>query len=246
MQLAKRLVSCGARGLPRLAALALLAPLLAFVATPATAQVRAAGETAAGIPTASPLTIGLWTLTSFDRAGGGFSHCAISAPYSNGVTLIVSVSADRGWRIGMADRSWTLDEGQPLPLALEMRGSPAVAVLATAVAPWMMLSQALPAPGFVDRLREAPRIAISTGAARFDLELRDLREALAVLEGCAAEREMPAAASETAPEARPSSTDLPAPPGLDLARRPPGHDEPAGGLPAFDALLAATFRRIAP
>jgi len=211
-----RLVACGVRGSLLLAA---ALALLVLAAVPATAQVRATGETAI-----RTLTIGLWTLSSFDRAEGGFSHCAISAPYSNGVNLIVSLTAEGSWRVGMAHPHWNLEVGRPLPLALEMYGLPPIAVLATTVTPRMVLSHTLQDPNLVDRLREATRIIVSGDGARFDLELRDLREAFALLEGCAAGRGPAAAASEPTPDAQRNFAGLIAHPGLDRMRRQPGQE----------------------
>lgn len=228
MRHVKRVLAGGVRRLSHLTALA----LLALAAVPATAQVRATGGAAPG-----SLTIGLWTLSPFDRAEGGFSHCAISAPYSNGVNLIFSLTAEGSWHIGMAHQRWSLDVGQPLPLALEMHGVPPVAVLATAVTPWMVLSTALQDPGLVDRLREAARIVISGGPARFDLELRDLREAFAVLEGCAAERGPPGPASGPAPDVERIFAGLAAHPGLARMQRLSLRE--GGGLPNWDLVWRA-------
>lgn len=209
-------------GLPLLSTLALLVH-----AAPAAAQLRASS----GVAT-NTLTIGLWTLSSHQRATGGFSHCAISAPYSNGVDLIFSLDSGGSWRIGLAHQRWNLDAGQPLPLALATHDRPPVAVVATAVTPWMVLSQPLRDPGLVDHLRAATRMVISGGSALFDLELRDIREAFAVLEGCAAEGEMPGPAGDDAEAAARLFEAIAAHPGLEGLRRVTGRS--GSGLPNWD------------
>lgn len=192
----------------------------------------AARDRAAGGP-----TIGLWTLSSIDRPEGGFSHCAISAPFSNGVNLVVSLDGGGRWRLGMAHREWRLDPGLPVPLAVELDGSPPVAVLAVARTPWMILSDALSEQPVIERLRRAARMAVIGGAARFDFELNDLREAFAVLEGCAEESGRQPLRMPPEKEARRLFEELAAREGLDRMRRLP--DQPQARLPDWDVVWRA-------
>lgn len=66
----------------------------------------------------SRATIGGWSLSAHDRAGGKFSHCAISAPYKSGIRMLFSVSGDQSWRVGWTHESWRFTKGQSVDLTL--------------------------------------------------------------------------------------------------------------------------------
>jgi len=183
------------------------------------------------------LTRGLWTLSSVDRSDGGFSHCAISAPYTDGVNLIIWLDADGGWRFGMTHRDWQLDVDLPLPLALEMDGAPPVAIVAAARTPSMVLSEPLSGSPLIDRLRWASNVVVFGGAARFNFEFRDLREAFAVLEGCAEERGRQPVRADPVRESQRLFDSLAAHEGLDRVQRLPG--KPHAALPNWDVVWRA-------
>jgi hypothetical protein len=47
---------------------------------------------------------------------GAFSHCAASANYKSGITLLFSVSADRTWSMGFSSPSWEFTPGTRYPV----------------------------------------------------------------------------------------------------------------------------------
>jgi hypothetical protein len=47
-----------------------------------------------------------------------FSHCAASAPYRSGISMVVSIGRDFGWRLGFADEAWNLTPNQQIPVRL--------------------------------------------------------------------------------------------------------------------------------
>jgi hypothetical protein len=61
-----------------------------------------------------------------------FSHCAISAPYRSGISLVFAVSNDYTWRIGWAHKSWSLVPGQTVELQMYIDGHGPYKVMAKA------------------------------------------------------------------------------------------------------------------
>gem|GEM_PF-2768283 len=171
---------CAALGI--VAWLALVLPL-GLVLSPSTANAwpsRAIAD--------AEVTVGLWRLSAHERADGRFSHCAISAPFSNGVTLVLAMADSRTWRLGLVHSGWSLGRGDATRLAVEADGRAPAALMASSPEPWMVTSDWLEDRALLDRLRESKRLAVTGGTARHEFQLRDMREALAVLEGCAESR----------------------------------------------------------
>lgn len=92
---------------------------------PATARLAAAGlalvaAVSAGSADAAriaPLEIGGWSGGAYsDDQTGSFSHCAASANYRSGVSLLFSVSNDEAWSMGFSSQSWSLVPGNRYPV----------------------------------------------------------------------------------------------------------------------------------
>jgi len=86
------------------------------------ATVVAAAGMALSAPMASSaeiakLRIGNWQGGAFSNdQNGTFSHCAASARYKSGITLVFSVSNNRVWSMGFSSSTWNLNRGSSYPV----------------------------------------------------------------------------------------------------------------------------------
>lgn len=75
------------------------------------------GATAASSAEIAKLRIGNWQGGAFSNdQNGTFSHCAASARYKSGITLVFSVSNDRVWSMGFSSSTWNLNRGSSYPV----------------------------------------------------------------------------------------------------------------------------------
>lgn len=63
------------------------------------------------------LKIGNWSGGAFTNNNtGAFSHCAASARYKSGITLVFSISNNRQWSMGFSSPSWNFTQGTTYPV----------------------------------------------------------------------------------------------------------------------------------
>jgi len=75
-----------------------------------------------------------WELSSHRSATTGqFTHCAASARYNSGVSLLYSVSHRFDWNMGFTSTSWNLQPGTQVPVIYTIDSSPPRAATAIAV-----------------------------------------------------------------------------------------------------------------
>ena len=75
------------------------------------------GSAKADLIPGSQTTVAGWQMGAYDR-DGKFSHCAMSAPYKSGITMVFSVSDDFSWRVGWGHTAWRFKTGQGVDLTL--------------------------------------------------------------------------------------------------------------------------------
>lgn len=77
----------------------------------------ALGASAASAAEIAKLRIGNWQGGAFSNdQNGTFSHCAASARYKSGITLVFSVSNNRVWSMGFSSSTWNLNRGSSYPV----------------------------------------------------------------------------------------------------------------------------------
>lgn len=65
----------------------------------------------------STLKVGNWNGGAYTHTETGeFSHCAASASYKSGITLIFSIDRGLSWALGLSDDDWKLSEGDNYPV----------------------------------------------------------------------------------------------------------------------------------
>lgn len=63
------------------------------------------------------LRLGNWNGGAFTNdKTGAFSHCAASANYKSGVTLLFSITSDKSWSMGFSSPTWDLTPGSTYPV----------------------------------------------------------------------------------------------------------------------------------
>lgn len=81
-----------------------------------------------------PIRIGAWEGDAYTSGSTGtFSHCAASGAYESGIVFIVSVDRNFGWSLGFMHESWSLREGESLPITLLFDRRSEFRVIGTAV-----------------------------------------------------------------------------------------------------------------
>lgn len=77
----------------------------------------ALGASAASSAEIAKLRIGNWQGGAFSNdQNGTFSHCAASARYNSGITLVFSISNNRVWSMGFSSSTWNLNRGSSYPV----------------------------------------------------------------------------------------------------------------------------------
>ncbi|MEI2386648.1 hypothetical protein [Breoghania sp. JC706] len=73
----------------------------------------------------SHFKIGNWDGGAYTHSKtGAFSHCAASASYRSGTTLVFSVHADLNWAFGLVNNAWKLKTGESYPVRYWIDRSP--------------------------------------------------------------------------------------------------------------------------
>lgn len=63
-----------------------------------------------------------WQMGAYTSARGQFSHCAMSATYNSGITMLFSISGNYSWRVGWTHPRWQFTKGQQVPIAIYVDG----------------------------------------------------------------------------------------------------------------------------
>src|SRR4030095_2581718 len=63
---------------------------------------------------------GEWHGQSFPDDGGEFTHCAMSASYLSGISLLFSLNSSYSFTMGFASPGWALPLGDTYPLLLKI------------------------------------------------------------------------------------------------------------------------------
>ena len=103
------------------AAAAIFAAAVTFTATTASAEKIA------------NLKAGSWSGGAYtNNATGAFSHCAASARYKSGISLLFAVTRGRQWSMGFTNGGWQLRPGRKYPVRFQVDNGPILKATATA------------------------------------------------------------------------------------------------------------------
>ncbi|MDX3809187.1 hypothetical protein ACXIUS_29280 [Bosea thiooxidans] len=131
------------------------------------------------------IVVGNWSGGTFTNdQTGAFSHCAVSARYKSGVTMLTSVTADFTWLLGFTKPDWTLRTGETLKLRLVFDRSSTIDVVANIKSP-TLLTIAMPAQSaLINAFRKGRYLELVANDARYTFALTSTGEMLPALVEC--------------------------------------------------------------
>lgn len=176
--------------------------------------------------------VGNWRIGAytFDNTGG-FSHCAASATYRSGISMVFALSGNHTWRIGWTHPNWVLTKGQRLDIALHVDGGPANWVTAVAVSQTIAYAELPANAALFDLFRRGYHLTVTAQGNRYEFNLEGTYAALTELGACIA-----AYGSAGQPPNAPAGT---APPPIVGAKQPPPIIGPAASPSAPQPAAAA-------
>jgi hypothetical protein len=203
---------------------------LAFVAT-LMVGVAARAELING----SQFDSGIWKGAAYTNDNTGrFSHCAMSTPYPNGVSMFFAISDNYTWRIGWSYKAWNLNVGQSYPVSLSVDGVNAGTVQAKAVNRQFFVAELPAQTTLFDLFRRGNLLTMVSSSDRFQFSLQGTNTALTVLIGCTRNQ-----LASAPPQPRPpqSAADRPGPitvpqPADPRPAQPSAQPAPPSGAPA--------------
>ena len=130
--------------------------------------------------------VGGWSLSAHDRAGGKFSHCAISAPYKSGIRMLFSVSGNQTWRVGWTHESWRFTKGQSVDLTLLVDNAGPFPLKAVAATENLALAELPAKEELFDVMRKGNRMTVRAMGNTYAFNLDGTYAALTEVLNCTA------------------------------------------------------------
>ncbi|UZF92092.1 hypothetical protein [Bosea sp. NBC_00550] len=131
------------------------------------------------------IVVGNWSGGTFTNdQTGAFSHCAVSAHYKSGVTMLTSVTSQFSWLLGFSKPEWKLRTGETLSLRLVFDRSSTIDVTANIKSP-TLVTIAMPAQSaLINAFRQGRYLELVANDARFTFALTSTGEMLPALVEC--------------------------------------------------------------
>jgi S1-C subfamily serine protease len=145
-------------------------------------QVGVAGAAHAKGPFGS-VNVGNWVGGAFSNdETGAFSHCAATAPYANGVILVIGQGVAGSWTLGFASPSYQFKQGENAAIDLTFDGQEQARLYATANQP-NMLTAVMPA-NVVRTFQKASLMVATSGRTVLNFDLTSTGPVIAALANC--------------------------------------------------------------
>lgn len=145
-------------------------------------QVGIAGMAHAKGPFGS-VNVGNWIGGAFSNdETGAFSHCAVTAPYANGVILVVGQGVTGSWTLGFASPSYQFKQGENTAIDVIFDGQEQARLFATANQP-NMLTSVMPA-NVVRTFQKATLMVATSGRTVLNFDLTSTGPVIAALANC--------------------------------------------------------------
>lgn len=176
-------------------------------------QMALAGLAHAAGPFGS-INVGNWIGGAFSSdETGAFSHCAVTAPYANGVILVVAQNAAGSWLLSFASPGYKFNKGENAAIDVIFDGQEQARLFATANQP-NMLTSIMP-PNVVRSFQKASLMVATAGRTVLQFQLTSTAPIVAALGNCAAKMKaegLDKAGDFTKVAAKPAANDKAAPP----------------------------------
>ena len=145
-------------------------------------QVSVAGIAYAKGPFGS-VNVGNWIGGAFSNdETGAFSHCAATAPYANGVILVVSQNAASTWLLAFASPSYHFNKGENAAIDVTFDGQEQARLFATANQP-NMLTAVMPL-NVVRTFQKSSLMVATSGRTVLNFDLTSTGPVIAALTNC--------------------------------------------------------------
>ena len=145
-------------------------------------QVGIAGVANAAGPFGS-VNVGNWIGGAFSNdETGAFSHCAATAPYLNGVILVVGYNSVGTWSLAFASPSYRFKQGENAAIDVIFDGQEQARLFATANQP-NMLTAVMPA-NVVRTFQKANLMVATSGRTVLNFDLASVGTVIAALSNC--------------------------------------------------------------
>jgi hypothetical protein len=153
----------------------------------ATAAAAILMPASAGAATIHTYKVANWNLGAYtNNSTGRFSHCAASARYRNGLTLIFSVTESLDWGISFLNPEWNLREGRVLDIEYRIDNGNTQNASARAVNPRQIVAKLPDSAGLFNQFRYGYRLVVSINDGRpVPFDLRDTNAMLTEVLRCA-------------------------------------------------------------
>lgn len=129
--------------------------------------------------------IGNWDGGAYTHSKTGkFNHCAASARYRNGNSLVFAIYKNRSWALGMVNKAWNLKVGDTYPVRYRIDSGSELSGKAGAIAGNQIK---LPLPGdnkLFNRMRRGSLLTVSLGFKTVKFKLTDTNAILTRLFDC--------------------------------------------------------------
>lgn len=114
---------------------------------------------------------------------GAFSHCAASAKYKSGITLVFSVNRNYKWKMSFAKPSWRLNSGNSYPIVYRVDRNRIFKSRATAINSKMAMTP-LPGKNLFNQMRRGRKLYVKTKKDTLGFSLNGSSKMLASLVRC--------------------------------------------------------------
>lgn len=156
---------------------------------------------------------GGWSLQSFRSSPTGqFSHCAASASYQSGITLLYSVNSRIEWSMGFASDRWNLQQGARIPVEFAIDGLPSRSATGTAVNSRHVVVPLPDDAQLFQQMRGGNRMIVAGAGETVPFQLTGTSVVLAALLRCANDSGRSIVLNAPQPASRPNVAVNPAPP----------------------------------
>ncbi|GLR84009.1 S1C family serine protease [Bradyrhizobium iriomotense] len=160
------------------------------------------------------IKIGNWIGGAFSNdQTGAFSHCAATAPYENGVILVVGQNTNGSWLLSFASPGYKFNKGENAAIDVIFDGQEQARVFATANQP-NMLTSIMP-PNVVRSFQKASLMVATAGRTVLQFQLTSTAPVIAAISNCMTRVKadgLDKAGDFAKVAAKPAAADKPAPP----------------------------------
>ena len=137
------------------------------------------------ITTLSTFSVGNWSAGAYSMPGSmAFDHCAGSAPYKSGVTLVFAVDRTFQWSMGLYNPSWQLAQGSKYQITYAIDASGPTLAQAVAIGPSQVEIPLAPNVTLFKRFMQGEQLVVNAASQNFAFDLTKTIELLPDLLRC--------------------------------------------------------------